>query len=234
MPDRYTLCALTGTAFSIICESPEQRVGGGFELRARLILQCSGSLRFFLIPSLCQSRLSPTLRQTPTFPFSIPFALPHPSILSRSAAPSLSVFGTLPDKSARGVSRVARVRSHRIPFVHCPFSCRQRVHETSLLPLRDNDEYVRTHDRRCTLCCDKKRPTVAFQPLQPTSRFFDSFIGRALLLFSLSFSLSLPFSLLLLPATVQNRTQDPLERGASLSFRRGVASPGNIYTRFNS
>lgn len=115
--DRYALCALTGTAFSIICE-----FRANFELRASL---CS---RLFLFHSSSIRRV--------LFFFS---QLPHPSFPSRfghlSRSVSLSAFSTFGAyKSIHDISRVTRTL------------CSLSLVPTWLHQLHDCNDTVRTSD----------------------------------------------------------------------------------------
>lgn len=130
--DRYALCALTGTAFSIICE-----FRANFELRAaRSVPVCSFS----------------ALRRSP-YPviFFLFFPLPLPPRPSRSARLSRSValsgFRHIRRyKSARDVSRVA-VRL--VPFVRSR-SCRRDCTRCTTATIRTLDDAHRPDKKRLT------------------------------------------------------------------------------------
>jgi len=99
--DRYALCALTGRAFSIICESLERR-SGGWPFKP-----CS-ALPFFPCHAPCPSRLCAGIRRSP------PGSLPRLQLLS---IPSRS--GAIDSRHARPK---ARASPSRRPHALCPLS----------------------------------------------------------------------------------------------------------------
>jgi len=100
--DRYALCALTGTAFSIICE-----FRANFELRASLWF--SGLLLFLFLPMRFLS-----------FFFPLPLQLSDPSCFAYQEA--LSAFSTFDVIKAHAMFRICDMRL--VLFVHCR-SCRR-------------------------------------------------------------------------------------------------------------